>query len=247
MTDFEQIVNQPFLYVNGLNIFPSATSLIVNSGRCRDDSNKFDLIVPNAIAVDLTANGLNGLDVGSLAANVTYNVYVIGDSSGFSRPGIIVSLLSAAGVTMPQGASGSLYNLKRRIGYIVTNGSSQVVSFVQSGNNNEKRIQLDTIVAVLTAGTAAAFAAVPLTPAVPNVINLPVLLIGQNSAAGTALVRPTGSASTSPAFRLAGSGLISSPATVLTSGANGSVQPSVDYQVSAGNFTLWAAGWLDSL
>ena len=67
------------------------------------------------------------LDTGSLAANKTYHVWAIARSdTGASS---ILTSLSPTNPVMPAG-----YDLKRRIGAILSDGSSQIMPFKQSGN-----------------------------------------------------------------------------------------------------------------
>lgn len=72
-----------------------------------------------------TGNG--GLDTGSVASNTWYHVHLIKrDSDG--RIDVLLSL-SASAPTMPTG-----WTMARRIGSILTNGSSQITPFVQIGD-----------------------------------------------------------------------------------------------------------------
>src|SRR5580692_3582295 len=97
MTQLDPIINQPFLYVNGLLVSNDATTpntvLDIAAGQCRDSNNVIDMILGDFLnegygtdnsstSLNAAVNGLNGLDTGSLAASTMYAVYIIADSSG---------------------------------------------------------------------------------------------------------------------------------------------------------------------
>lgn len=177
----EQIVNQPFLYVNGLQISNDATTpntkIDIAAGQCRDSSNVFDMNLgnylganPNASAnvsttIDATTNGANGLDTGSLANSTMYYIYVIGDASGYKTTAAIVSANApATGPVLPFG-----YGISRYIGSILTDGSAHFLKTYYSGNGTVRYAQYDAPVAVTVtaSGTSASYSAMDLSVAVP--------------------------------------------------------------------------------
>lgn len=250
MTQFAQIVNQPFLYVNGLNLSrPAARLLNISAGQCRDSTNQFDLIMPDVLSINLNVNGVGGLDTGTVAVSQSYDIYIIADATGYNQPVAIAKLTGPAQIVMPQGnLLNTLYNLQRRIGYVVTDAGANIVNFRQDGLNSEKFYQYESGIQVLTAGVAAAFAAVNLFPALPNVGGIKMLLSAQTAGNSTLEVRPTGSVATILVpYRMGGTaGNIDSLAEFIT-GVNISGNPSLDYQINASNVNLQVAGFIDSL
>lgn len=194
MTENKQIVNEPSLYVNNLNpAWASNTTLTVAAGTCRDDGNDIDLELAASTTINGAVNGLNGLDTGSLANTTWYYIYVIGDSLKVNTTGCLVST-SATAPTMPAG-----YDVKRLIGYTITDGSAHFLKFYVEGNGKERIYVWDTKPSVVAAGSAVTYTAVDLSAGVPPlaqaIVGLKIALTPQ--AGGNLInVRPTGSAAT---------------------------------------------------
>src|SRR5260221_5827486 len=118
MSQLDPIVNQPFLYLNGLLLSNDATTpntkLDVASGICRDSNNIVDINLGNYLGlsgigtansstvINFAVNGINGLDTGTFAASTGYYIFAIADSSNRLVSGAIASL-SATGPTLPFG------------------------------------------------------------------------------------------------------------------------------------------------
>ncbi len=178
-----QIYNSPILYKQGGKIsLATVTTLSISACICRDISDALDINVgdyfsqvagPSATIVNGSVNGLNGLDTGTLAANKVYAVFAIADEAGYNASGFLLSLSLTAPV-MPNGVFPSGYNSWRRIGWAVTNGSTQFSVLTVSGNGNNVTYTYDTPVLVLNAGTSATQAAVDLSAVVPAVQGIPV-------------------------------------------------------------------------
>lgn len=136
-------------FIGGLtisrNTVTPTTKLDVSAGSCTDSTN-VRLLVAAAGSIDCTTTGANALDAGSLSTSTTYHVYVIAKADGTTA---FLASTSASAPTMPSG-----YTYKRRIGSVLTNGSSQFRAFVQSGD----RFTLDVPISDLNTtnpGTAA--------------------------------------------------------------------------------------------
>lgn len=179
------IVNQPFLYINELKISNDATTpntkLDVSAGICRDSTNTYDINLGNFngqnnsgsananTIINAAVNGVNGLDTGALGASSLYAVYVVGDAVSGNATCAMLSLNQSQPL-LPFG-----YNVFRKIGYVVTDGSSHLVAGYWSGNNNSRQFTYDAPIATsVTAGTSATYAAIDLTALVPPVDQLPV-------------------------------------------------------------------------
>jgi hypothetical protein len=76
--------------------------------------------------IDCATTGALGLDTGALANNTWYHAFAIGKTD------LTTSLLASTSVSSPTMPSG--YTLKRRIGSFKTNGSAQIIDFVQDGD-----------------------------------------------------------------------------------------------------------------
>jgi hypothetical protein len=190
----QQIVNKPFMYVNGLNVaWASNTTLTLALGICRDSTNVFDMTLAAAATINAAIVGANGIDTGTFAASKCYAVHVIGDSSGFSATKGLISLSQTAPV-LPTG-----YDIFRRVGWAFSDGSTHFLLVNVSGAGSTKIYAYDEPVSALSGGTSATFADVALTEKVPAVDNLPVKLqldLTPNAANDAAYVRSGGSSAT---------------------------------------------------
>lgn len=166
MTNLTPIVNAPNLYVNGLGLnIPSPNNLSVNiiQGACRDSTNVNDIVSNSSINISVTANGINGLDTGTLTTNTVYAVHIIGDSSNYHPAAALISL-SPLFPTMPVG-----YDMYRRIGWITTETVSSVIqpkTMWQSGTGTSRTYYYNNPISVLSGGTATTFTNVSLANAV---------------------------------------------------------------------------------
>ena len=250
-TTFDSVINEPNLYVNGMQlVWVDNATLSVTSGACRSNDNSDDLILNSAVTLDTTKTGLNGLDIGTLAVNESYTVWVLADVTGFNPTGIIASLSINDAPLSPD----FNYAARRRIGYFITDSNPNIVSFVSYGINNERYTQYAAGIEVVTAGASTVFAGQDLcTP----VMGIPRRhagnsnLIGYFSAVGSSgtasfAMRPTGNVTAgvnnAPVVMANGGGM----ATMLI-GVDGGSNPSIDYAISAGTVNLFVNGYYDSL
>lgn len=261
----EQIVNNPFLYINGLKITNDATTpntiVDVAAGICRDSTNVYDMNLGNfgganpniaantASTVSIAVNGVNGLDTGTVAASTFYAVFVIQDP--LNRPQYQPALLLSKSWTaplMPQG-----YAIFRRIGAVLTDGSSHILlQYQEAGNINNRYVQYDAPIAVTVtaSGTSATYSAMDLSVAVP-LTNFGRTMIKMkwtnNAASDTANFTPTGGTGDYATFigQVAGVAL-EDQFEILPLVA--SSKPEVSYKVSAGTLNnVWVAGYVDLL
>jgi hypothetical protein len=92
-----------------------------------------DIVWDGAISIDVTLNGAGGLDVGAIALNTAYAVYVIGDSTNALPPAGIASLNFSA-PAMPDG-----YDVFRRVAVISTKTlSADIREARQSGMGTDR-------------------------------------------------------------------------------------------------------------
>jgi len=153
----------PMGYVNGLQSeYLTASTARINIGECQSSTNDFDIQVESNIDLDITTSGAGGLDTGSEASSTWYAVHVI------AGPGVVsgVFSLSATSPTLPAG-----YDQSRRIGWVRNDGSSNLVSFSQHGNSNDRTNYYSDIInnhAVLLAGGSVGFATVDCSDHIPS-------------------------------------------------------------------------------
>lgn len=196
------------LYLQGMKLtYVGTTSFTVSQGQARDSTNVNDIVlalppqndgtpITTAFTCSIAANGVNGLDTGTIAADKQYYVFAIASSqnSQINLPPSALESLSVPPFTTPSASSpvaqdgyfvqpGVLislsatapllpygYDMFRRIGAIATNGSSQVVPFDQRGSGKDRTMTYRASLATdITAGSSATFAAVALTNLVPAI------------------------------------------------------------------------------
>lgn len=126
---------QGYLYGLGTsnNTLDTANDIDIAAGRCRDDTNTQDIVLASTLVKRLDAAwaaGTNqgGLDAGSKASGTWYAVYVIKNVTS----GAVDVLFSLSG-TSPVLPSG--YTVKRRIAWILTDGSANIVQYTQYGDD----------------------------------------------------------------------------------------------------------------
>lgn len=182
--------------IDGLQIsYAAARQISIAAGRCRGSDDLMNLVVAGALTVDLDVSGAGGLDTGAVANTTHYSVWLIGDSTGTNAVKGLASA-SASAPTMPAG-----YDRKRRVGWVRTNGSANLLRWNQRGNGRARRYFYDealSVLNVLTGGSAIAFTDVDLSALVPPGCDMVHLLCGfvaptvGGAAADALSLRPNG-------------------------------------------------------
>ena len=237
------VVNAPYLNVSNLELTVTDTeNLSIAAGRARNSTNENDIILESAATVSNLLSGLGGIDTGAVAASKVYAVYLVGDSTLNNSPGGLLSLDQDSPL-LPVG-----YDMFRKIGYAVTDGSKDFLMGYFSGSANDRLFMYDVPLATaVTAGASATYAAVTLTAMVPAVENLPVLMESNwtaNAAADTMALQPFNATGDTVKYiaLLAGATahtLVRDYVQVqLDSGV-----PKINYKVSAGTVALNVAGF----
>jgi hypothetical protein len=207
MSQLDPVISQPTLYLTGLLLSNDATlpntKLDIAPGVCRDSNNIIDMNLGNylglsgigtansSLVVNFAVNGLNGLDVGAIAASTFYYVFAVADSSNKLVSGAMASL-SASAPTLPFG-----YDSIRLIGCCLTDSSSHILKYYTSGTGGGKYFQWDAPIAVTVtaSGTSATYSAMDLSVGVPvnNFGRVALKYKWTNNAAADALnFTPTG-------------------------------------------------------
>lgn len=171
----EPIVNDPFLYINGMiGSWVSNTALSLSSGICRDSTNVYDIPITTAKTINASVNGLNGLDTGTFVASKVYVIYAIMDpSESPSRQNGYLLSLSLTAPTLPFG-----YGAYRIVGYWASDASAHFLLGYVSGATSNRTFTYDAVQATaITAGAATTYTDIDLSTLVPLADNIPVYLL----------------------------------------------------------------------
>lgn len=141
--------NAPFdpAHVEGLKLengTTPASDVLINPGSARDDGDAGNVLLSSSITKRLNAafsegNNQGGLDTGTVAADTTYHVFIIGKTDG-TADGLFST--SKTNPSLPGG-----FNFKRRIGTLRTDSGSSIIAnaFVQvTPSGEETTIKADT-------------------------------------------------------------------------------------------------------
>ncbi len=159
-------------------VYVNASSVKIPEGlSCRDSLDGFNIVFDSEQTVDLSTNGINGLDAGAEAGSDWYFLYAIADASGSNTPkGLFSTVNEAAGgsVTMPAG-----YDKKRQLPIAIRNdSSSDIIPFTVLQWPNRTEIKYEVLQAeanativgptnVLDGGVATSYTNVSLAAFVP--------------------------------------------------------------------------------
>lgn len=156
------IVNARVAYVNGLQLaWVSTTTFTMAAGAASNSSNVDDIILPALVTNTITSVGPNGVDIAAAVASSFYAVYVIGDSTGYKASASLLSL-NASQPSLPFG-----YDMFRRVGFVLTDGSAHVLKFWQYGNGGAKDMWYDTPIATPAITTSATYVTQSLAAGIP--------------------------------------------------------------------------------
>lgn len=162
------IVNLGNLYVSGLNLtYVTTTTLSVSAGQARNSTDVNDIVLSAPVTINVRTNGVNGLDIGTLAPNSIYYVFIAGDSTKYQDAGAFLSL-SATAPNLPAG-----YDMFRRIGAIKANATvapnTLILPFHQRGSSLDRKMHYATPIATaIVAGNAVVWTDVVLTAFIPT-------------------------------------------------------------------------------
>lgn len=233
------VVNAGNMYVDNLAIaYTNATSFILADGAARDSTNINDIILSNAITININAVGANGVDI-AFTANRVYSLYVIGDSTSHQPTAGILSL----NVTTPSMPFG--YDMFRRIGFIYINISSEIEPFFQYGKKQDRIYYYNSPITILAGGASATLANVALPVVQSRYTEVYFAWDITAGAASTAQLAPFGTTSTTGnvVFSIGAASTVKGMVWA-NIGLNG-VTPTIKYMISAGTLDLAVAGFKD--
>jgi len=239
------IINARLSYVNGLNLaWASATTFTMAAGAASNSTDINDIELPALVTNTITSVGPNGVDIAPAVLNSFYAVYVIGDSTKYKPTASLLSL-NATAPRLPFG-----YDMYRRVGFVLTNGSANILKFWQYGNNSERTMYYDVGISELAVGAATTFTAIDLATSVPPVKCQVIFDVSFTPDGATEFAEflPFGSTATNGIIRF-GTGVAGAQVgTVVVPSALDAAVPKVLYKVASGDtLTLFTVGYIDSL
>ena len=238
------IVNAGLKYVNGLELAWTADETIsMAAGAARDSANSNDIVLSAAVSISNATNGANGLDTGTVGANTMYAVYVIGDSTKYQSTAGLLSLASNSEPSLPAG-----YDMYRRVGWVLTDGTSDNLLFWQEGMGQVRKYFYDVGISELSGGSSTTYAAIDLATSVPPIDTTVILDIAYtpNSATNNAEFLPYGSSATNGIVRYGcGVAAVQVGQIEVPAKLNSSV-PTIQYKVDTSDaLTLLTVGFYD--
>ena len=244
MTANTPIVNAGVKYVNGLGIAKTAAKTIsMAAGAARNSSNVNDIVLDAAVTINGAAVGANGVDVAAIVLSSFYAVYVIGDSTKYQATAGLLSLDDEQ-PSLPSG-----YDMYRRVGWILTDGSANILQFWQYGEGQERQYYYDVGISELAAGAATSYANVDLATSVPPLATKVIMDIAFTPASATNLAQflPFGSSATNGVVRWGTGVAAAQVGQIVVPCALNSAVPTIQYKVSNGGdaLTLLTAGYVD--
>lgn len=243
MTTLTPIVNAGVKYVNGLDIARvDDANITMAAGAARDSTNVNDIVLSSAVTINGGAVGANGVDLAVIVLNSFYAVYVIGDSTKYNATAGLLSL-SATSPNLPAG-----YDMFRRVGWILTDGTADILQFWQHGEGQERMYYYDVGISELSAGASTSYAAVDLATSVPPIATdvLFDVLFTPDGATELAEFLPFGSSATNGIIRY-GTGVAGAQVGNVTVPCRlDSGVPKIQYKVATGDtLTLLTVGYKD--
>jgi hypothetical protein len=182
------VINAGLLYANGLQLSAQIAigamtpkMITMQLGAARDSTNTNDVLLgatsatpdePTIPGTPIVINGAyvgaNGVDIAVLVDSSFYAVYIIGDSTGYQPTAGLLSL-NATQPNLPGGYPKGGYDMFRRVGWVLTDSSANILQFWQYGSDETRTYYYDVGISVLSAGAATSFTAVNLSTAVPPI------------------------------------------------------------------------------
>lgn len=240
------VVNAPNLYINNLQLaWASNTTLTVAAGQARNSTNVNDIILSAAVTINAANSGvINGIDQSALAASTMYAVYAVGDSTQNNAAGAVVST-SFSAPSLPVG-----YDMYRRIGAVLTDGSSHFLLFWQYGDANLRDMYYDVGISELSGGSSTSYAEVDLATSVPPIDCQVRLLVTftPDGATEVAHFLPYGSSATNGIVQFGYGVAAAQIGMAVVPSKLKSSAPTIQYKVASGDtLSLSTAGYQDVL
>lgn len=242
-------VNARIIYVNGLQLARTGNKTItIASGACSNSNDANDITLASTVTITGTNVGaVNGVDVAAIIASTFYAVYLIGDSTDFNATGGLLSL-SASQPSLPFG-----YDMYRRIGYVLTDSSANILLFWQYGNGGGRRMYYDTPIATPAITTATTYSSQSLAAGIPAMAcdSLLKVTFTPNTASDITQLAPFGSSPTTAmiAFGYGSDATVPQVGMVTVPCALNAGVPTITHKETSASDTLVIAvsGYIDNL
>lgn len=189
----------PPSYIDDLLVSQASASTVqIAVGSCRDDSNTDNIDVVGVLTADITTTGANGRNVDTAEqANKWYGVYVIKNPTTGTVASFLINEDDVGAFTFPAG-----YTLKRRVGWIRNDGSSNFYDGRYFGKGSWRKWHYweeRPLLLALSGGSSTVFANVDLSEWVPPTSELCELnILYDPFGTSFADLRPNGSSVADP-------------------------------------------------
>jgi hypothetical protein len=155
----------PAEWIQGLQLsWDSVSQVVIGAGRARLDCNCMDMVVTGTRNVSLSSSGAGGRDTGSEASDKVYYIWLIYNPTTVTYSGL--ASLSGVAPLMPSG-----YTVKRLVGAVYNNASSNILKFFMVGVTKNRFVFYDESrsgeLRVLSGGTSGSWADVDSSDLVP--------------------------------------------------------------------------------
>lgn len=131
MTQMISYATQRIRNMHGFLVTRTGNSTVsVGIGECSDQNNVLDMEIKSTVVVDLSTNGVNGLDSGTVAADTWYYLYAITNSKNNYEAQAIFSK-NRIEPQLPHP-----YDSYRLIDYWRTDNSSNIIEAANTGEGN---------------------------------------------------------------------------------------------------------------
>jgi len=230
-------------FIEGLQVSDASVSTkTIAIGSCRDDTNIFNIVSSGTLTPSIAASGANGLDTGSEASDTWYSIWVI---AGGGNPVASLLSVSSSSPTLP-----GTYTVKRRVGWVRNDGSSNFYDDFTQSNGRDRLIlwrESEVTLEVLTNGGATTYADVDLSEFVPPTCQIAYLNMNHDSDFFTdsVNVRPNGSSLTETAYKIYGGDTTGNGLFFMETDS----AQIIEYEnSSAGEETdIWVVGYVDAI
>jgi hypothetical protein len=123
-------------YLDNLNCNVQTATLVgVDPGLCTDSLNQSNMVMNAPLLINVSQTGVpNGLDQGPLKVSSWYAVFVLYSTAQGLLPAAMMSLNRQIPSLVPSG-----YDVVRRVGWVRTNSTAQLIRTTQTGNGPRRR------------------------------------------------------------------------------------------------------------
>jgi len=156
-----------YLFIRGSQIsWLSNSQIQIAIGQMRDDTDNDDIDVTSTLTVDISTTGANGRNVDTAEqSDKWYAIFTIKNVSSGAIAGFAVNEDDLGAFTYPAG-----YTLKRRVGWVRNNSSSNIRNFIYHGEQSWRKATWETervALLAISGGSATSFTNIDISEWVP--------------------------------------------------------------------------------